>query len=61
MRETYKEYVKEHPEELVGINRLKKHSRAIDRERKARKKEALKMVQKWKERLNGDDNSGWRG
>ena len=56
MREAYKEYVKEHPEELAGINRLKKHSRAIDRERKTRKKEALKMVRKWKERLNGDDN-----
>ena len=57
MREAYKEYAKEHPEELVGLNMLKSHSRAIDKGRNAKKKEALKMVQKWKERLNGDDNS----
>lgn len=54
MNEAYREYVKEHPEELVSINRLKRYSRMVEKGREARKAEMLKGVRKWKEILNGD-------
>ena len=54
MNEAYKEYAAEHPEELARLNRLKRYSRMVDRERDSRKKDALRSVWKWKEILNGD-------
>lgn len=51
MNEAYKEYMNEHPEELAGINHLKRHSRTVDRMRNARKKEMLREVHKWKEKF----------
>lgn len=56
MREVYKEYVAEHPEELVGISTLKRHSRTVEKCREGRKKEELRKLRKWKEVLNGDYN-----
>ena len=51
MNEAYKEYMNEHPEELEGINQLKRNSRAFERARRAKKKEMLREVHKWKEIL----------
>lgn len=56
MRQAYAEYILEHPEELVNLNRLKSYSHAIEKSRKREGKNALKMVQKWKEVLNGNDS-----
>lgn len=51
MNEAYREYINEHPEELTEINRLRRYSRLVDRDRSARKKEMLKEVRKWKEKF----------
>lgn len=57
MNEAYKEYVSEHPEELAGINTLKAYSNRILKERKKESKREINKVNKWRERLNGEEYS----
>ena len=51
MREAYKEYVKEHPEELRGVVSLIRRSKDIQSQIDERKKKKLALIQKCREEL----------
>lgn len=55
MNEAYREYVKEHPEELAQVIRIKRYSRMVEKDRASRRSDLLKNVRKWKEILNDSE------
>ena len=52
MNKAYEEYKKEHPEELTGLESLKRRSAAIERERKRRRSDKLKRIEECRRILN---------
>lgn len=52
-RKIYEEYVKEHPEEMVRINALKKTSKRIETDLKDRRKEKLRKIEECRRWLYG--------
>ncbi len=54
MREAYKEYIKEHPEELEGVVKLIRRSRAIQAERDEVARQRVALIQKCREELENE-------
>lgn len=54
MREAYKEYIKEHPEELRAVAEAIRHSKEIQTDRDERKREKLALIQKCREELKNE-------
>lgn len=48
----YREHFKEHPEEYLGIAKLKAASRQYEADREKRKKEKLKRIEECRRALN---------
>lgn len=51
MREAYHEYIREHPEELEGVVRLIRRSKAIEEERRERRREKLALIELCREEI----------
>lgn len=51
MREAYKEYIKEHPEELRAVIAVLERSKAIQKERDERARRKVALIQKCREEL----------
>lgn len=54
MNQIYEEYKLEHPEELVGINRLLKYSEKIEKRRKEQQKLKIAKIEMCRRLLYGD-------
>ena len=57
MNEAYKEYAREHPEELVRLNTVKRYSDRIAQERKKQGRKEVEEVERWRRILDGKDRS----
>ena len=53
-RNAYKEYTLEHPEELVGLNKLKKNSESIEIQLRKAREEKLKRIEECRRILYGE-------
>lgn len=52
-KEAYQEYCREHPEELAGINALKRRTAIIEEERRSRAAEKLALIEQCRRKLYG--------
>ena len=52
-RSAYEEYKKEHPEEMVQLNSLKRTSRTIEKNLEGRRKAKLKKIEECRRWLYG--------
>ena len=53
-KKIYEEYVKEHPEEMNDINRIKARSDRIRRSIQNRRRKRLADIEKYRRMLNGE-------
>ena len=51
MREPYRQYIKEHPEELRAVGELIRHSKEYEKARQERIAKKLALIQKCREEL----------
>ena len=54
-KEIYEQYKKDHPEEMVNLNRIYGHTKKVERTLAARKKEKLKKIEECRRLLYGEE------